>query len=273
MRPPALETVADELLPCAYAVHEFLRNHGYRVKCEIADAAAPFTPTFTAARTSTTLHIEVCGLVDLSRIKEWVAYAKSTGADTRVALCMPDPANVSPHHDAELRRLGVGLYKTGANVSEVIAPVDLALNLELPPIASLPRKGKELLGPAYEKFRKGEWREGFEEACNAFEEEARRYLKRWSATGRIKVNGKHGPEQLTASEINGLSMGGLKDRFKKILSPTLVDSTIEQALSKVNPDRIERVHRRRSKRTEARLRKNVGKHMWLIVNVTKRMCE
>ena len=79
--------------------------------------------------------------------------------------------------------------------------------------------------------------------------------------------------QLSASQINGLTIGGLRDCFRKILAPTLLDSTIEEALAKVNPDRIERVHRRRAKRTETRLRSNVGKHMWLIVNVMKKMCE
>jgi hypothetical protein len=117
-----------------------------------------------------------------------------------------------------------------------------------------------------------EWREGFEEACNAFEEEARRYLKRWSKTGRVKIQTKHGPKQLTPTEINKLTMGALRDKFTHILGPTLLDSMIEEALEKVNPDRVERIHRRRAKRTESRLRSNVGRHMWLIVNVLKRMC-
>jgi hypothetical protein len=256
----------------AIAVYEYFGNHGYHVRSEKSDPAAPFTPTFTATRASTTLHLDVCGTFVASRVREWVAFAKSTGSDTRVGLCMPEA--LAPAQEGELRHNGVGLYLMGlSGIREAIAPVDLALSLALPPIGSLSRKCKELLGPAYEKFQKGEWREGFEEACNAFEEEARRYLKRWSGTGRIKVSAKSLPTQLTAKEVNALTMGGLRDKFRKILSPTLLDSTIAEALERINPDRIERVHRRRAKRTETRLRKNVGKHIWLIVNVMKKMCE
>jgi hypothetical protein len=58
-------------------------------------------------------------------------------------------------------------------------------------------------------------------------------------------------------------MGALRDRFALILMPALLDSMIEEALRKVNPDRWSVCSRRRAKRTEARLPANVGKHMWL----------
>ena len=187
MRAPRLRTVPDELMPVALSVHEYLSDHGYRVRCEVSDPAAPFTPTFTAIRASTTLLLEVCGTIEINRVREWVAYGKSTGSDTRVALCMPDQSALSTQQDSELRQRGVGLFLCGSSgIREVISGVDLAFNLELPPIAPLPRRGKELLGPAYEKFKKGEWREGFEEACNAFEEEARRYLSVGQLPGKSR---------------------------------------------------------------------------------------
>lgn len=272
-RPP-FRTVADELLPCAISALSHLRSRGYRVRREVADHAAPLTPTLTAKRSSTTLHLDVVATIDIDRVKEWVAFGKSAGRDTRLALCVLPSHELTTRSIDELRALGVGLYSAGpGHFAEMIAPVDLAMNLELPSLAKLPRRAQELLGPAYDKFDKGEWREGFEEACNAFEEEARRYLKRWSRTGRIKVPSNTGPKQLSAAEIGRLPMGGLRDRYAAILSPNLLDSLIEHALREVNPDRVERVHRRRARRTEARLRANVGKHMWLLANVLKQMCE
>jgi hypothetical protein len=265
---PTFLTVADVLLPSAHAAYDHFRGMGYRVTVEKADAAAPYAPTMTAVRTSTTVHVEVCGVVDFARMKEWVSYSKSTARDTRVSVCMPASAAVSAGTEEELRKLGVGLLRFGTTIAEAIAPIDLALNVELP---ALPPSLREALGPAYEKYQRGEWRECFEEACNALEEEARRYLKRWSKTGRIKVQRKKGPMQLTISQINGLSMGGVRNAFRDILSPTSLDSAIEQVLAAVNPDRVERVHRRRAKRTETRLRRNMGKHMWQIVNVMKQM--
>jgi hypothetical protein len=262
---PTFLTVADKLLSCAHAAHDYLLVLGYRVKVEKADPAAPYAPTIMATRSSTTVHVEVCGVVDLARLKEWVSYSKSTGRDTRLVVCMPTD---SAGQEDDLRKLGVGMFRFGSEITETIAPIDLALHVELP---QLPPKLRVALGPAYEKQKRGEWRECFEEAANALEEEARRYLKRWSKTGRIKVQRKKGPTQLTASEINRLPMGALRDCFKDIVSPTSLDSSIEQALTAVNPDRKDRVHRRRARRTEVRLRQNMGKHIWLIVNVMKQM--
>lgn len=262
---PVFLTVADKLLACAYGAYDHLVVHGYRVKVEKADPAAPYAPTMTATRTSTTVHVEVCGVLDFLRVKEWVSYSKSTGRDTRLVVCMPSELSVQ---EDDLRKLGVGLFRFGTEITETIAPIDLALHVELP---QLPASLRVALGPAYEKHKRGEWRECFEEACNALEEEARRYFKRWSKTGRIKVQRKKGPVQLSVTEIDRLPMGALRDCFKDIVSPTSLDSSIEQALTAINPERKDRVHRRRAKRTEARLRQNMGKHMWQIVNVLKQM--
>jgi hypothetical protein len=265
---PTFLTVANDLLPCAQGAYDHFVGLGYRVRVEKPDPAAPFVPTMTAYRTSTTVHVEVCGIVDVARLRDWVSYSKSTGRDTRLVLCMPVRAAVSIASEDDLRKRGVGMLRFDAGITETIAPKDLALHVELP---TLPSSLREVLGEAYEKHKRGQWRECFDDACNALEEEARRYLKRWSNTGRIKVQRRKGPVQLTAAEINALSMGGLRNCFRDILSPTSLDSAIEQALTAVNPDRVERTHRRRAKATEARLRKNMGKHVWQIVNVMKQM--
>jgi hypothetical protein len=264
---PTFLTVADKLLPAAHAAYDHVVTHGYRVHVEKADASAPHVPTMTATRSSTTVHMEVCGVLDLVRVNQWVSYSKSTARDTRLMLCMPADAVAQ---EDELRRLGVGMLRFGTAITETIAPIDLALQVELP---DLPAKLRVALGPAYEKHERGEWRECFETACNAFEEESRRYFKRWSKTGRIKVQRKKGPVQLSGPEIGGLPMGALRDCFRDIVSPTSLDLAIEQALTAVNGDRKDWVHRRRDKRTENRLRKNMGRHMWQIVNVMTQMEE
>lgn len=266
------QTVADDLIPCAFAISDHLTTHGYKVRAELPDHAAPFTPTITATRDSTTLHVEVVGTVDVERLREWVAYGKSVMRDTRLAVCTLVTTNVQAGTITDLRRLGIGLFLfDGTTVAESAQAGDLAMNVELPKLSKQPQRVRELLGHAYEQFHRGEWREAFESACNALEEEARRYFTHWSRTGRIKVPSKKGPKQMTAAEIKGLSLGQLAVAFRNILTPNLLDVAIEQALTKINPDRVERTHRRRDKRTENRLRKNVGQHMWLIASILRQM--
>src|SRR6266849_6234226 len=128
---PTFLTVADALLSCAHTAYDHFVGVGYRVRVEKVDAAAPFAPTMTATRTPTTMHVEVCGAIDFQRVKEWVAYGKSTGRDTRVVLCMPADAVVSTSQEDDLRKLGVGMFRCGNEVTETISPNDLALNVEL----------------------------------------------------------------------------------------------------------------------------------------------
>ncbi len=259
-------------MPCALTIFDHLRTHGYKVRAELADHAAPFTPTISATRDATAFHIEVVGAIDIERLKEWVAYGKSLARDTRLSICTPIATDVQPATITVLKGLGVGLFLVdGARVTESAQPADLAMKIELPKLSNQPQRVRALLGHAYEQFDRGEWREGFESACNALEEEARRYFVHWSKTGRIKIPSKRGPKQMTASEIRGLTLGQLAAAFRNILTPNSLDVSIEQALTKVNPDRVERTHRRRDRRTENRLRRNVGQHMWLIANILKKM--
>jgi len=274
MADPRFQTVADELIVVASVVFRHLRNHGYAVRAEVTDFAAPFTPTMSATRGATTLHIEVCGGIDIDRLSEWVDFGRSGIGDTRLTASLPSSVQIAASTVASLRKLGIGLFLIdGENVVEHLQAVDLAMKVELPRLAKQPARVRQLLGHSYEQFDRGEWREGFEDACNALEEEARAYFARWSKTGRILVGSADGPRQMTAHEIRRLTAGQLAVQFRKIQSPTSLDIAAEQALSKINPDRVERVHRRRHKRTEARLRRNVGRHMWLIVNILRQLVE
>src|SRR5574341_147595 len=133
MSGPKFRTVADELVPTARAAHGHFALHGYAVRVERLELGAPLTPTLTAIRDRTTVHLDVVPSVDLKRVKEWVRYGKSMAADTRLALCVPSAATVTNEERAALRDMRVGLFVLdGQGVVESLPPQDLALAVELP---------------------------------------------------------------------------------------------------------------------------------------------
>lgn len=271
MRKLEFRTVSEELLSCARAAHAHFKSSGYKVRIEVGELGAPFTPTLTAVRGVTTLHVDVANGVSMDRVAEWVAYGKSTGSDTRLAFCVPGTSEVVGLHETGLRSAKVGLYTLeGGAIVERVPPFDLALGVELPNLKTKKAMVRMLLGPAYEQFNCGQWREGFEDACKALEDESRRYLKRWSK-GRITIQTKKGPTKLQSREIDSMTMGQLAKAFAQILVPTQLDSIVGQALAKLVHDRNRITHHKRKKVTERNLRNNVGRHMWAIVNVLDQM--
>lgn len=261
----AFRTVPDELVACAEAVAEHYRALGYRISVEPRELGFPNTPTFQAKRANTRLVAEVVDRIDEALLKRWTDYGKSSGKDFRVVVVVPDPVIIVAQADAMLRALGLGcVVASPQGCVERIQPTDLALNVALPELAAMPARARELLGPAYEKFARGDWREGFEDACQAFEAESRRYMKRHSKSGRIRVLRKGVPTALTSTEIDHFTMGRLASVFGEIINQNLADSVIHDTLKSVNQDRIGVVHKKASKAVEARLRRNVGQHMWTL---------
>src|SRR6266511_2408077 len=116
---------------------------------------------------------------------------------------------------------------------------DLALSVVLPGVKTLPRRVQQALGPVHDHFDRAEWREGFEEACLALEDAARKHLWKGVKAGRITVlTGSGKQEQLTKKKIDGFTMGQLADRFSRIVQQTHADRVIGDALKRVNPNRI-----------------------------------
>jgi hypothetical protein len=271
----AFKTVADELLDSAEFVADDFQFRGYRVEVERAELGYPFTPTLVCKRGNiTTIIVEVDSGTSFRKLSkkldEWVRYARSTSKDTRIAACLPAAVNLTHRQMASLQDKGVGLYVAFKDrVLERIGPADLGLSFALPELRSLSPAVRILLGDAYEQFAHTHWREGFEEACKALETEARRYLNRWSRTGRITVLRKKGPVALTPKQINRMTMGDLAADFAKIQNQNHADSMIAQALARINKDRVNVVHKKRKATTEKRLRQNVGQHMWTIVAALK----
>jgi hypothetical protein len=268
------KNVSVELLEYAECAAIDFKNRGYHVSIERDDLGFPYTPTLLCKRQSTTIIVEFYSHILMDRVDDWVAFARSSGRDTRVAVCLPPKAKVAPKHEQELRSKGVGLYvATGSELIEKILPNDLALNIKLPALASLPAKVRQMLGPAYEQFNRSQWREGFEDACQAFENAARRYFKAGCAPsrGRIVLIRRSGPYIPTSQQINRMTLGQLALAFSQIQSQTHADQVIGQALSRINRDRVGVVHHKSKVTTENRLRTNVGRHMWTIVAAMKEL--
>ena len=109
------------------------------------------------------------------------------------------------------------------------------------------------------------------DACQGLETEARRYLKKWTRTGRIKILRKKGPVTLTNAQIDRMTMGQLAEAFRDIQAQNQADNVIGRALATINRDRVGVVHHKRKKVTERRLRANVGQHMWTIIAAMKEL--
>jgi hypothetical protein len=265
-------TIPDELLGAAEATEEYFRAHGYKVKPENRDLAYPYVPAFTAIRNPTSVIVEIQSAINLDRVKQWMRYCKSCTKDMRFATCVPAGIEVPTAIVTALRRDGIGLYNANDEVMEILPPADQAVALQLPELGNYTAPIRDMLGSSYEKCRRGDWREGFEDACQAFENEARAHLKRGLKSGRIKILDKTGnPKKLTAKQIDKKTIGQLQHEFKQIQSPNYLDSQIAQTLEAINSDRVGVVHKKRKSRTEASLRKNVGHLMWTIINCVVEM--
>lgn len=258
-------TVPDELVFCAETTAAYYRERGYSVRPERSELGYPNTPTLQAKRDNTIVVVEVLTRVVVGDIKRWIGYGKSSGRDFRLVVCLDSHTALNSRSERELRELGVGcLVLDGTTLTERLVAADLGLNVELPSLDKMSIRIRRALGPAYEQFDRRSWREGFSDACQAFEGEARRYLKRHSKSGRIEVLRKSGPAKLTPKQINKMTMGTLRDAFRGIVAQNQADSTIADVLASVNKDRIGVAHKKASKGVEARLRKNVGRHMWTL---------
>lgn len=266
-------TVPDELLETADAIGDFLEARGYRVSVEPQDVAYPFTPTLRAHQRSTTLYVEVDQRINLDRLARWHGYGRSSSRDTRVATVVRRAAPRSARSIEELRRLRVGLYVVDtADVTEMLEPHDLALNFQLPDISSTPQRFRAVIGPAHEKVQRGDWRDGFTEACGVLEEQAKKYLKEGIDTGRVVILTSRGnPQTLTPQGIDRMTMGGLQNVFQRIQNQNLVDKRVYSALARVRADRNAATHARTRQRTEDALRRNVGQHLWAIDTALRAM--
>jgi hypothetical protein len=273
---PDFVTLADALIGPAEVAETHFETVGYAVVREPDVLDYPYTPTLRCKRHRTTIVVEVDDAVRLERVQEWIRYGRSSNSDFRVAVAIPADKDRQLDVEDTIRTLGAGIYQVGgaSTAVELYMPHDLSVNVSLPDLGNMPLRVKRALGPMYEQMGRSQWREGFETGCQAFEDECRKYLKKGLAGGRIVVLDKAGRRRnLTEKVIDGFTMGKLAIAFANIQTPTHADSALAKILAKIRPRRNAVVHKKTTPATEARLRANVGKDVWLLFAGIKTICD
>jgi hypothetical protein len=265
------QTLAPELMVHADSVADYLVSRGYTVAAEQQTVGHPYLATLTCVRQRTHLMIEVDSKLVITRLDAWSRYGHSCGRDTRVGVALPEEVQVSAADVKRLKDLGVGLYRCSeAETIEVFGAQDLAVNVQLPDPKSLHPKMMKLLGSVYDQFDRTQWREGFEEACQVVETQARKYLRTGMKTGRLTFVNKKGVA-LTEDQVEGMTLGDLAGTFRRITAPNYSDGLIGQVLAKINKDRVGVAHHKVKTSTESRLRRNVGRHMYSVIAALKEL--
>jgi len=164
-------------------------------------------------------------------------------------------------------KIGIYTVSVAGKVTELRAPVDLGIRVDLPELQTLPVPVRKLVAPAYRKFEQGDWRDGFADACLAFEQESRKYLKSRSAKPGVSILKKNGkPISQRAKQIDKATLGRLGHFFLGVSTPNSIDSMLAKTIPIINKERNPVTHKRRSVATEKRLRARTGKTMYTILN-------
>ncbi len=266
MSKPDFVTLADSLIGPAETVERYFEDLGYKVVREPDVLDYPYTPTLRCKRDRTSIVVDVDAAIRIERVKEWVRYGRSRSFDFRVAaaVTLDQPRNLAAEDAARAAKAGV--YTVGESVTEIVMHHDLSLNLDPPELAEMSPKIRKALGPMYEQFDHSHWREGLETGCQAFETECRRYLKSGIASGRLVVLTDAGnPRKFADATIDKMTLGKLAATFGNIQTPNHADTALASVLTQINPHRVAVAHHKTTSQTEAKLRKHVGKAVWLVV--------
>lgn len=260
-------TVGSDLEGAAIAAVDYFRGKGFSVKIEPYEFDYPATPTVRCTRGSAKLFVEATSTFNQDVIDSWVAYAKTREKETSLALLVRIPPGLSLEEVAALKRQRIGLYSySDSAIQEVVPPADLAVNISLPSISDLKRIHKLKLLSPFEKIDRGEWIDGFRDACQALEDTARELLKDGVRRGRVAFMRKNGNQiTYTSVKINKMTQGELARVYSEIQNPTQTDMVLCRALKMINKARIAAVHKTHSAKNNARMRMQIGKHLWTIV--------
>lgn len=272
---PKFNSIATELLEHAEVAYGYFCNLGYNTRVEPYEYHYPSRPALVCKRTHTQLAIIVCGRIDMKQLEDWVSLAMSMNTDFRVAICIPAKSAQEhlPKHQLKLQQFGIGVFvSSNGNLTQLTAPVDQNINVKLPDLASQSKAVRKILGPAYEHFHGGRWRDCFDEACTALEQEVRPYFQKALASGRLTVfDNKGRAKNPTPERVDKMTLGQLGIEFGKARPLNGTDSQIQKALIQINPDRVGASHKNKNPYIERRLRKNVGVHMHVIVQAIREL--
>jgi hypothetical protein len=265
--PTDFVTLPDELQALANNILQKLARHGYRVQSEPELLELPATPTILAIRGHETHYFLVRQTVEIMEIQQWHRYCCSCTTDTRATVCYPTGRRMRTREIASLRDRGIGLATIIDDQLQFQSEArDLAFHARAPDRDFMKPKVRQLLGEALDRLDRGDWRPAFEEACGILEEECRSYLIKKLRMAPLRYQSGNKIKTSNAEQIRRMPMGALKDIFCKLVSQNQLEAHLCSALTKLNPDRIRRTHKRKSKVSEAALRRRAGTHFWLINN-------
>jgi hypothetical protein len=262
-------TLGEELIEHAEAFALKMRADGLKVRAEHDDGTQPKLPTLVGSSGKSRHYVEVLKTVKKPSVEGWVSYCKSRSAETSYSIVLPDSSSpIKTDLLAWLRAEGVGIYISGsAGVTELAAPRDLSLNLALPALNGESRALRLALAPIYQLFNRGDWFNGFKDACQLLESRARRALEERVSSSSVSFTSKTGaPKTYSVKQVKKLTLGQLAVAYSEIVLPTAKDQKVARALAEVNPDRVGAVHKSDNRSVRTRLRGKVGVHMWMLVN-------
>lgn len=266
-------TVGTDLEGAATSAIGYFRGRGYAVRAEPYEFDYPMTPTIRCTRGRAKLFVDVTADFRESTVDAWIAYAKTRDHETSLALLVRTPPGLTMEEVAALRAKKVGLYSYGdGQITELVPPADLAVNISLPSLSQLQAADRKKLQPCFDKIDRGEWIDGFRDACQVLENKARELLKDGVRRSRISfVSEKGKSRNYTIARIGKMTQGQLAHAYGEIQNPTQLDIVLERALMRVNGARVKAVHKTHTAKNDAKIRVQVGQHLWTIVSAFKQI--
>lgn len=256
--------VPEELLMVAIRFGEYVEREGYDVVVEPAELAQPSTPVFRITRSLTTKFIHVATRPDLEELLDWAGYARTFDSDTRVVVALPDNASLTIDAMSRLSDAQVGVVHVAqTDVKVVVPPGDLTLNLVLP---RLPPGTHQHLGDAWDLMRRGDWMEGFDEACQVLNRLGAEHLASKVQSGALTLS-----TATTPAQIRKATLGALGAHYSQVRKPGRIESTIEGVIKDINDNRITVAHYKRDPDRQPELRAKLNRQTYLIVAAIKHL--
>lgn len=265
-------TVGSDLEAAANAAIDYFRGRGFSVKQEPFEFDYPGTPTIRCTRGKAKLFIEAAAEFKPRTVDAWIAYAKTRDHETSLALLVRTPPGLSMEDVGELRGKRVGLYSysDGALV-ELVPPADLAVNISLPSLEGLKPAFRSNIQLCFDKIDRGEWVDGFRDACQVLEDCSRELLKDGVRRQRVSFVKKGKSIAYPLAKIGKMTQGQLAQAYAEVQNPTQVDVVLGRALKRINGARIAAVHRTQTAKNNQKIRVQVGQHLWTIVSALRQL--
>lgn len=267
MAPAPYKTLSESSLPAAADAEIYFTNLGYTIKREPMEVSYPYTPAFVATRKPTKVMVEVLSEIDPDRIDEWKCCCNACETDTRMMFFATRQTAANVMALLAKHKMGLIHFVDGIR-TPMLESSDIAFQIALPALSGLPKPLRADLGPAYENFEKGNWREGFEDACIALENRARLYLWQAINSGRLTIYAKGKPKNPAKGAVLKMTLGALGITFKNAAPVNHLDSIIGELIAKINRERVKVAHKKYKE--EKTLRQKAPLHTVSIISCLKK---